>query len=127
MERGGNVVEECWEMELGVWGAWGLEEEGVGEIQGVGTWCLELVYDPVDSTGSHTQWNQNCIQNAISEHSSTCPYLFWKQVSLIFACLLVPAKTAGTNALARGQRFCHNFISGFLRLGEHMLAEQMNE
>lgn len=65
-------------------------------------------------------------ENPISEPSSTWPYLFWKQVLLIIACL-VPAKTTGTSGLARGQRFLSYFIFGFVRLGEHMWAEQMNE
>lgn len=53
--------------------------------------------------------------------------LFVLEASIVNNCLLVPAKTVGTSRLAKGQRFLFYFISGFVRLGEHMLAEQMNE
>lgn len=51
---------------------------------------------------------------------------FGSKYPLIFAGLLVPAKTVGTNGLLRAEVLCY-FILGSLRLDEQMLAEQMNE
>lgn len=68
------------------------------------TWWLDLVNDPpFAELVLPTHPTKIAVKNHIPERGATWPYLFWKQVWLIFACLLGRAKTTGRH-LEPGER-----------------------
>lgn len=110
---------------------WG---NGIGCVRGLGprgrgglsqplserNWCLESVYDLVDSVEKlHPKCHFRAQLHVV---------LFVLEASILNICLFFHARQNHRQQWT-GERaeVLSSFISGFLRLGEHMLAEQMNE
>jgi len=113
VQRGGNVVEECWEMgKLGNGGGYvsgsGPRGRGGGtEPRSSRAWVLGVGLGPLLTQLVLVPDGLKIAPRIPFPKAQLHVALFVLEASILNTCLLfVPVKTTGTNGLARGQRFC---------------------